>query len=509
MARISTRELFRFRSLLPSTKLYHFSSLSSSSDYSENRTLSLFKACQNIKQLFQIQSHLITSGLFFNGPFWTIRVLKHSSDFGNLDYTIWVFKCIDNPGTFGVNAVIKAYSNSIFPNQASYSFVPLLGSCLKMGCSGRGEMCHGLAASVKNGVDFVLPVQNCLIHMYGCFGVIDYAAKVFAEMSQRDLISWNSLVDGCVRVGNLRAAHQLFDAMTERNVVSWNIMIGGYSKSGNPGCSLKLFREMVKSGFRGSDTTMVSVLTACGKSARLKEGSSVHGFIIRASEKSNVILDTSLIDMYSKCCKVEVAQRVFDNMEIRNLVCWNAMILGQRKTKITFIGVLCACARAELLTEGRSCFNQMIDLYKIKPNFAHFWCLANLYAGAGLIEKAEEMIGKMPKDKELPSESLVWVNILSSCCFQGDVALGKRIAKYLIDMDPHDFSYYRLLLNIYDVAGRREEVAMVKEQMKERRMGRIPGCALVDLKEIVHKLKLGCFKERERKGRSTCRNQAW
>ncbi|KAJ0097713.1 hypothetical protein Patl1_29141 [Pistacia atlantica] len=140
-----------------------------------------------------------------------------------------------------------------------------------MGCSGRGEMCHGLAASVKNGVDFVLPVQNCLIHMYDCFGVIDYAAKVFAEMSQRDLISWNSLVDGCVRVGNLRAAHQLFDAMTERNVVSWNIMIGGYSKSGNPGCSLKLFREMGKSGFRGSDTTMVSVLTACGKSARLKE----------------------------------------------------------------------------------------------------------------------------------------------------------------------------------------------------------------------------------------------
>ncbi|XP_044470212.1 pentatricopeptide repeat-containing protein At3g51320 isoform X2 [Mangifera indica] len=504
MARISTRELYRFRSLLPSTKPYNFSSLSSSASssvYSGDGTISLFKACQNIKHLFQIQAHLITSGLFFKNPFWTIRVLKRSSDFGNIDYTIWVFKCIDNPDTFCVNAVIKAYSNSIFPDQAvsfyfnmikngflpnSYSFVPLLGSCSKIDCIEGGKMCHGLA--VKNGVDFVLQVRNCLIHMYGCFGVIDYAAKVFTEMSERDLISWNSMVDGCVRAGNLQAAHQLFDVMTERNVVSWNIMINGYLKSGNPGCSLKLFREMVKTGFQGSYTTMVSVLTACGKSARLKEGSSVHGFIIRTSEKSNVILNTSLIDMYSKCGKVELAQRVFYNMEIRNLVCWNAMILGHcihgkpeaglklftdlvdqtradgksiSPDEITFIGVLCACARAKLLTEG-----------------------------IGFIEKAEELLGKMPEDMELPSESLVWVNILSSCRFQGDVALGERIAKSLIDMDPHDFSYYRLLLNVYDVAGRREDVAMVKEQIKERKFGKMPGCGLVDLKEIVHELKL-------------------
>ncbi|XP_044507262.1 pentatricopeptide repeat-containing protein At3g51320-like [Mangifera indica] len=243
---------------------------------------------------------------------------------------------------------------------------------------------------------------------------------------------------------------------------------------------------------------MVSVLTACGKLARLKEEGAVHGFIIRTSEKSNRILDTSLIDMYSKCHKVDAAQRVAEGKSIS-------------PDEITFIGVLCACAQAELLTEGRSYFNQMIDLYKIKPNFAHYWCLANLYSGSGLTERVEEISRKMLEDKELPSESLVWVNVLSSCRFQGDVALGERIAKTLIDMDPHDFSYYQLLLNVYDVAGRKEDVAMVKEQMKERRMGRIPGCSLVDLKEIVHKLKLECSfaSDRETKGRSSCRNQTW
>ncbi|KAH7566234.1 hypothetical protein JRO89_XS08G0122200 [Xanthoceras sorbifolium] len=404
--------------------------------------------------------------------------------------------------------------------QSRYTFVPLLGSCAKMGCVKSGKLCHGLA--VKNGVDLVLPVQNSLIHMYGCSGAVESAKKVFDEMSLRDLISWNSIVDVYVRSGDLWIAHELFDVMPNRNAVSWNIMIGGYLKSGNPGCSLKLFREMIKGGFKWSNTTMVSVLTACGRSARLKEGRSVHGFIMRTLVKPNIILDTSLVDMYSKCRKVEEAKRVFDKIEDKNLVCWNAMILGHcihgkpeaglqlftslvdqsgagggkiiSPDEITFLGVLCACARAALLTEGRNYFSQMIHLYKIKPTFAHYWCMANLYAGAGLVEEAEEILRKMLEDnKDLSAESLVWANVLSSCRFQGNVALGERIAKTLIEMEPRDFSYYRLLVNVYAVAGRWEDIAWVKELVKARRIGRVPGCGLVDLKEIVHKLKLGQF----------------
>jgi pentatricopeptide repeat protein len=32
--------------------------------------------------------------------------------------------------------------------------------------------------------------------------------------------------------------------------------------------------------------------------------------------------------MYGKCRRVGAARKVFDRLEIRNLVCWNAMILG-------------------------------------------------------------------------------------------------------------------------------------------------------------------------------------
>ncbi|KAA8547535.1 hypothetical protein F0562_003964 [Nyssa sinensis] len=560
MARAFIRELLRFRSsflshptIIPSKpNLSSSSPYSSTSDFTfDARSLSLYhqtldhlKKCYDMGQLLKIQARMITSGLFQNTSI-AGRVLRYSADFGNIDYTILIFRCIESPDTFCVNTVIKAYACSSLPHQSvvfyfemlrngfvpnNFTFPPLVSACTKTGCSKSGQKCHGQA--VKNGVDGILPVQNSLIHLYACCGLIDIARQLFVEMSTRDLVSWNSIVDGFVKFGDLGLAHQLFDAMPKRNVVSWNIMIAGYLNGRNPGCGLKLFREMVKTGLRGSDTTIVGVLTACGRSARLNEGRSVHGSFMRTYTKSSLIIDTALIDMYGKCRRVDVAQIVFDRMSTRNLVCWNAMILGhcihgnpedglnlysemvgRTRSKdeennfdknidpnegqgiipneITFIGVLCACARRELLTEGRNYFSQMIDAFRIKPNFAHYWCMANLFASVGLMQEAEEILSNVTIDEDVTSESSLWAGLFKSCRFQGNVIFGERIAKALIELEPHNYLCYALLLNVYAVAGQWEHVVTIKEMMKERGVRRMPGCSLVDLKEIVHDFKMG------------------
>lgn len=134
--------------------------------------------------------------------------------------------------------------------------------------------------------------------MYCCCGKVELAKMVFDEMPKGDLVSWNAMVDEYARFGDLNVAHMLFDAMAERNVVSWNAMLGGYRKGAKSGCALKLFRQMVDMGLKGNNTTVVNILTVCGRSARLKEGRSVHGYLIRAFMELNIVLDTDLIDMY-------------------------------------------------------------------------------------------------------------------------------------------------------------------------------------------------------------------
>lgn len=554
-------KLLRFRNLFLSHPSRPLSSLSSrseidafdSTDRNNNlsaaitsRALYLLQCCKTSIHLFQIQSYLTTSGLF-QDPSFAGRLLKLSSNLINdLCYTLLIFKHVDSPDAFCVNTVIKKYSCSNYHSEAvlfyvevlrggrfypnGFTFPPLISACAKLGCLSLGRMCHGHA--VKLGVDTVLPVQNSLVHFYACCGMMDVAYKVFVEMLVRDLVSWNTMVDGFAKVGEMGLAHKLFDAMPERNVVSWNVMITGYLKFRNPGNALKLFREMRVRSFESNDTTMVQVITACGRSNRLIEGRSVHGFLFRSFSRFSLIIDTAMVDMYSKCGRIDVAQSIFERMQRKNSVSWNAMILGhcihgnpveglslyaemldniRQKDRLaaelasnfksneeswilpdelTFIGVLCACARLGFLEEGRNHFSQMTEVFCLKPNFGHYWCLANLMANVGLMQEAVSILKNIPIDEDMPQESSVWAGLFGSCRFEGDIVLGEKLAKDLIEQDPHNFSHYNLLVNVYAAAGKWEQVARTKEIMKEKGIRKAPSCSLKELKEIVSNVQM-------------------
>ncbi|KAI3776849.1 hypothetical protein L1987_46639 [Smallanthus sonchifolius] len=535
MARAFTRELLRHGrnqgfpiNPISNSKANHFHSSKFASNFSsKDRIVNLIQTCQNLAQFYQIQSRFITSG-FLQNPSMAGRVLKLSRNYCDIDYTLLVFKCIDYPDTFCVNTVIKAYACGSSPNEVvkfyfemlredgvlfnpnSFTFPPLISSCTKTRDSISGSKCHGQA--VKVGVDKTLQVENALIHMYAGCGLNDVAWKVFDEMSERDLVSWNSMVDGYAKVGDMGNAHKLFDKMPKRNVVSWNVMMKGYLDGKNPGVVLKLFRKMVRTGVRWNDTTVVSVVTACGRSCRLKEGRSVQGSVIRMAMNVTLIIGTALIDMYSKCGIPDVAEVIFDRMLIKNLVCWNAMILGQSiygdpkhglclfdemvelgeliPDEATYVGVLCACARLGLLPEGKNHFLEMTTVFNVKPNFAHYWCMANLYASHGLVHDADEFLKNMPVDISMSPQSSLWAGLLGSCRFQGNVAVGEQIAKALIEDDPLNHSYHVLLIIIYAVAGRREDVTRMKCLMMERGFS-VPGFSLVELTQIVNSLEVG------------------
>ncbi|KAF6174328.1 hypothetical protein GIB67_040821 [Kingdonia uniflora] len=152
--------------------------------------------------------------------------------------------------------------------------------------------------------------------------------------------------------------------------------------------------------------------------------------------------------------------------------------------------VLCACARAGLLYKGIHYFNQMANVYNVKPQFAHYWCMANLYAGAGLIQEAEKLLKNFPGDGLLDLSMLLG-GLLGSCRFRGELDLGERIALHLIDLEPLNVSRYTLLATIYGVGGRWEDVEKVKMMMKKRGIQTTPRYSLLELNQVVHEFKIG------------------
>ncbi|GER28273.1 pentatricopeptide repeat-containing family protein [Striga asiatica] len=497
-----------------------------------NRSLYFLNGCKTSAHLFQIQAQLITSGLF-QDPSFSGRLLKLSSSIiGDVCYTVLIFRSIDFPDSFCVNTVVKSYSccknyekavvfyvemlrdGRFRPN--CFTFPPLISACSKLGSLGLGQMCHGHA--LKFGVDGVLQVQNSLVHLYSCCRLMDDVRMMFDEMLTRDSVTWNTIIDGFAKVGEMGLAHQVFDAMPDKNVVSWNIMMTGYMNFRNPGNVLKLFRQMTVGGFVGNGTTLVQVIAACGRSNRLKEGKSVHGHLVKEFPGFNLLISTGLVDMYSKCGRVDAARVIFDKMPTKYTISWNAMILGHcihgnpdeglslykqmvdtkhknevEPDEVTFIGVLCACARLGMLTEGKLYFSQMIDVFRLKPNFAHYWCMANLMARVGLVHDAMNVMMNIPSDDDddgVGREYSLWAALLGSCRFLGDVTSSEKIATALIERDPHNYLYYNLLVNVYALAGKWEEVARTKNVMRERGISKMPCCNLKDLNEIVCNVKV-------------------
>ncbi|KAK9146322.1 hypothetical protein Sjap_006225 [Stephania japonica] len=74
--------------------------------------------------------------------------------------------------------------------------------------------------------------------------------------------------------------------------------------------------------------TYTSVLKACSVERDLEYGWWVHSTIDYACLRGNLRVQTSLVSMYLKCGRLDVARSLFEKMPLRNVVSWNCMISG-------------------------------------------------------------------------------------------------------------------------------------------------------------------------------------
>ncbi|GMY19117.1 pentatricopeptide repeat-containing protein At4g35130, chloroplastic-like [Fagus crenata] len=141
-----------------------------------------------------------------------------------------------------------------------------------------GEMVH--CVSKKMGFGFDVYFCNTMIEAYVKCGCVVYACKLFDEMSQRDLVSWTS-------------------------------MISGYVCEGSVGSAFELFREMmVKS--EPNSVTLIIMLQACCAGESLIHGMQLHGYAIKSGLESDGSLQNSVLKMYTRMGSVEEVEIFFN-----------------------------------------------------------------------------------------------------------------------------------------------------------------------------------------------------
>ncbi|XP_019437960.1 PREDICTED: pentatricopeptide repeat-containing protein At2g04860 [Lupinus angustifolius] len=412
-----------------------------------------------------VHCYIIKCGLTNDASVVTSLVCLYAKQ-GFTDMAKLLYKYFPTKDLISLTAIISSYSEKGDIESAAECFIQTLQLDLKPDAVFLISILHGITNpahfavgcafhgyGLKSGLTTNCLVANGLISMYFRFDEIEAALSLFYDMSEKLLITWNSVISGCVQAGKSSEAMELF-------------------------CKMNMCRQ------KPDAITIASLLSGCCQLGNLRIGETLHCYILRNKVTMEDFTGTALIDMYTKCGRLDYAEKVFYRIDYPCLATWNSIISayslyglehkafscyaklqeqGLKPDKITFLGVLAACTHAGLVCEGTEYFYIMKEEFGLIPGLQHYACIVGLLGRAGLFKEAVELINNM----EIRPDSAVWGALLSACCIKQEVKLGESLAKKLFFLDYKNGGFYVLMSNLYAIVGRWNDVGRVRDMMRD------------------------------------------
>ncbi|KAJ0102037.1 hypothetical protein Patl1_06126 [Pistacia atlantica] len=83
---------------------------------------------------------------------------------------------------------------------------------------------------------------------------------------------------------------------------------------------------MMQNGLKPDKFAFPFALKSCAGLSNLLVGKSIHQHLIQTGFDSDVLVATAVMDMYAKCGSLDLARKLFDQTQGKDVVCWSAMI---------------------------------------------------------------------------------------------------------------------------------------------------------------------------------------
>ncbi|XP_059641928.1 pentatricopeptide repeat-containing protein At4g21065-like [Cornus florida] len=450
---------------------------------------SFLQKCTSLSCLKKAHAKTFAFGLQHDTHLQTKLAILYIS-FNRLDITSILFECMPNPCSYFWNIMIRAYVNE-------GRFRRSLELYRMMMEKGQRPDKFAFPFALKSCAGLSDMQMGKLIHQHlVCCGC------------SNDLFVNAALVDMYAKCGDIEAARLVFDKMAVRDLVSWTSMISGYAHNGYSTETLEFFDLMRGSGVKPNRVSILSVLLACSNLGALRKGQWLHNYVIKTGFESDILVATSIMDMYAKCGNLGLARTLFDETRGKDVVCWSAMIAsygihghgrqaidlfnqmvknGVRPNHITFTCILSACSHSRLLEEGKRYFHLMREEFGVAPKLSNYTCMVDLLGRAGQLSEAQELIETMPVEPD----ASIWGSLLGACRIYGNLDLAERVADRIFQLDPFHAGYHVLLSNIYAAKSRWNEVEKIRKMMAQRGSNKVQGFSLIEFDNLVHKFGVG------------------
>ncbi|OMO62533.1 hypothetical protein CCACVL1_22767 [Corchorus capsularis] len=303
--------------------------------------------------------------------------------------------------------------------------------------------------SVCDGVEFSHVIK--MIH-----------GSVFMHGYERETTVANSLITSYSKCGCLSSVRRVFDEMFERNVITWTAMISGLVQNELYEESLELFNKMRLGSVYPNSLTYLSSLMACSGLKALEEGRQIHGLLWKLGIQSELCIESSLMDMYSKCGSVNDAWQIFESAEDLDEVSMTVILVGlaqngfEEEAKRIFVKMFESGVQIDpnILSAVLGVFGEdtslglgkQIHSLSIKRNFGFNSYvsngLINMYSKCGDIEDSAKVFNRMPQ-----RNSVSWNSIIAAFARHGDGCRALQLYEEMRSegIQPTDVTFLSLL----------------------------------------------------------------
>ncbi|KAI4975284.1 hypothetical protein ZWY2020_048891 [Hordeum vulgare] len=191
--------------------------------------------------------------------------------------------------------------------------------------------------------------------------------------------------------GSLHAeARRLFDEMPHRNVVSWSVLVSGASRLGALREAFFLFSDMLRSGERGgcdrpNSFVLGALVAGCARAKDTVAGAQAHASALKFGVDEDESVAGALVDMYSKCGRVDLSWRAFALSPQRCVASWTSII---------------SCLVNHGCSEHRDAAIALLKrmlLLKVWPTNATFSCILKVFDAPELLPGGKQIHGCLLK----------------------------------------------------------------------------------------------------------------
>ncbi|XP_042014937.1 pentatricopeptide repeat-containing protein At2g33680-like [Salvia splendens] len=289
----------------------------------------------------------------------------------------------------------------------------------------------------------ILPESHTFAGVFSASAVLEDAvmaqqahAFVVKLCDYCDVFVYSSMLNVYCKFGSLGEGRKVFDEMSERNSITWSTLISGYASQRLGSEAFDVFRAMI---FQGQEVVnefvLTSVLSAFTSPDYLIMGNQIHSLAIKNGCSQIASVGNAVITMYAKCGSLKDAVCVFELSPDKNEITWSAMITGHaqmgagekaqalfkemhsfamKPSKFTLVGVLNACSDSEEIAVGRQ-----VHAYLVKLGFEFqmyiMTALIYMYAKCGFIVDAQRGFDTLDE-----ADLVLWTSMIGGYVQNGD-----------------------------------------------------------------------------------------